>query len=712
MGLFASRHSPENAFGRLLLAAGAGWFLVSMASSDVPALYSLGRVAAWPEEALLVSSSSPSRAHGPTRPRRAAVVGIAVAVVLVLYLPTALLVGHYPTPSAYSICGSDCPANAFQLTRSQPAFVNDFVLPLREALTVGIFVATALILLSRLLRSTPVLRRTLAPVLLAASVSTFAVAVYLAARRSGAADSTLDALTTVRGFATPIAGLGFLISALLWQLFEARALEQLALSPALAAPPARLQRLLGDAFGDPTLELRFEEGGVWRDANGEPVAAPPNTGERCVVSVEGGAIVCDPGLKTHERLVRAAGSWVAMATDRERLNRLLRGSLRDVEESRRRLETAAATERRRIERDLHDGAQQRLVTLRVQLELIDEELARDPVAGARRLRELGPGIDAAIDEVRSLAGGIYPPLLADAGLAEALRGVALREALPLTVAVEVNEPLRYPLEIESAAYFCCLEALQNATKHSGAEAVTVEVDAAPDLLRFVVHDAGRGFSVNGAQRRSRAHEHARPPRGSWRSPRDRVSARRWHSRNRQRAHPAQRLGQRMRAPPPAAGPHDCRATHRARRLASTRPARPGGTNSMLLANTDYPFLNILGSMFFFFMFVIWIWLLFTVFGDLFRRHDIGGWGKAGWIVLMLVLPYLGVFLYLITQGKAMAERKAEEIAAAQSQFDQYVRQTAGAGTGPADQISQAKELLDKGAINQAEFEDLKKKALG
>jgi hypothetical protein len=132
---------------------------------------------------------------------------------------------------------------------------------------------------------------------------------------------------------------------------------------------------------------------------------------------------------------------------------------------------------------------------------------------------------------------------------------------------------------------------------------------------------------------------------------------------------------------------------------------------VLTAASDYPFLDILGSMLFFFCFVIWIWLLFAIFADLFRRHDVGGWGKAGWVVLLIFLPLLGALLYLGTQGKGMAERKAEEMAAAQSQFDQYIRQTA-AGDGPASQISQAKQLLDSGAISQQEFESLKQKALG
>jgi hypothetical protein len=133
---------------------------------------------------------------------------------------------------------------------------------------------------------------------------------------------------------------------------------------------------------------------------------------------------------------------------------------------------------------------------------------------------------------------------------------------------------------------------------------------------------------------------------------------------------------------------------------------------MLPVASDYPFLDILGSMLFFFCFVVWIWILFAVFADLFKRHDVGGWGKAGWVLLMIVLPFLGVLIYLGTQGKGMAERKAKDIADAQSQFDSYVRQTAGSGGGgAAAEISQAKQLLDSGAISQAEFESLKSKAL-
>ncbi len=131
---------------------------------------------------------------------------------------------------------------------------------------------------------------------------------------------------------------------------------------------------------------------------------------------------------------------------------------------------------------------------------------------------------------------------------------------------------------------------------------------------------------------------------------------------------------------------------------------------MLVAETDYPFLDIVGSLLVFFGFVIWLMLLFTVFGDIFRRHDISGWAKAGWVLFAVVLPFLGVLVYLGTQAKGIAERKAQEMAAAQSQFDDYVRETAGGG-GAAAEIAKAKQLLDSGAITQPEFDELKRKAL-
>ncbi len=128
---------------------------------------------------------------------------------------------------------------------------------------------------------------------------------------------------------------------------------------------------------------------------------------------------------------------------------------------------------------------------------------------------------------------------------------------------------------------------------------------------------------------------------------------------------------------------------------------------MLIA-ADYPFLDILWTMIIFFAWVAWIWIAITVFADVFRRHDISGWGKAAWIVFVIVVPFLGVLVYLIAQHDGMRERSVKQTQEQRAAFDQYVRETAG---GSAAEIAQAKELLDKGAISQAEFDAIKAKAL-
>jgi hypothetical protein len=125
---------------------------------------------------------------------------------------------------------------------------------------------------------------------------------------------------------------------------------------------------------------------------------------------------------------------------------------------------------------------------------------------------------------------------------------------------------------------------------------------------------------------------------------------------------------------------------------------------------DYPFLDVLWTIIVIFAWVIWFWLLIVIFSDLFRRRDLSGWGKAGWIIFVIVLPYLGVLVYLIANHDGMAERSAKEAQATQTQFDDYVKSVASSG-GSAAEIEKAKQLLDSGAITQAEFDSLKAKAL-
>ena len=129
---------------------------------------------------------------------------------------------------------------------------------------------------------------------------------------------------------------------------------------------------------------------------------------------------------------------------------------------------------------------------------------------------------------------------------------------------------------------------------------------------------------------------------------------------------------------------------------------------MLLASS-YPFLDVLWTMFIFFLWVIWFWLLFTVFVDVFRRHDISGGKKTLWLIFVIILPFLGVFIYIITQNDGMTQRNIDRANAQRAQLDDYVRETASGGA--AAEIANAKTLLDQGTITQAEFDAIKQKAL-
>ena len=131
----------------------------------------------------------------------------------------------------------------------------------------------------------------------------------------------------------------------------------------------------------------------------------------------------------------------------------------------------------------------------------------------------------------------------------------------------------------------------------------------------------------------------------------------------------------------------------------------------IMAADDYPLDDLMRTFVVFFALLVFFWLVLTVFGDLFRRNDVSGWGKAGWSVFVLVLPLIGSLTYLITQGRAMADRDVRQVHQARQQTDDYIRSVAAPGFRGVDEIARAKELLDRGAISQEEFEQLKRRAL-
>ncbi|HEX7289831.1 MAG TPA: histidine kinase [Conexibacter sp.] len=188
-----------------------------------------------------------------------------------------------------------------------------------------------------------------------------------------------------------------------------------------------------------------------------------------------------------------------LALENQRLAAEAQAAMRELQASRARIAASGERERRRIERDLHDGAQQRLVALRIELELAEELVRRDPARGAERLHRLEQEVDEALEELRALAHGVYPPLLADRGLPDALRAVADRAAVPVTLTARGVG--RYPPEVESAVYYCVLEALQNVLKHARGTYADVELDGrARGELRLRVRDHGPGLADGGRAR--------------------------------------------------------------------------------------------------------------------------------------------------------------------------------------------------------------------
>jgi signal transduction histidine kinase len=199
----------------------------------------------------------------------------------------------------------------------------------------------------------------------------------------------------------------------------------------------------------------------------------------------------DPLTIEEDRLVEDLAAQAGLVLRNVRLTEELRANLEELRASRQRLVAAQDVERRRIERNIHDGAQQQLVALAVQARMAESLAGTDAERARDLLRTLQTGLQSALDDLRDLARGIYPPLLADQGLVAAVEAQARRSAVQ--VSVDATGVERYPQELEAAVYFCILEALQNVAKYADASTVTVRLEGGRGELRFEVRDDGRGF---------------------------------------------------------------------------------------------------------------------------------------------------------------------------------------------------------------------------
>lgn len=500
VGLYAWATGLNERFGVVLAAVGGWACLTTLAESSDTLLYTVGRAAGWVLEVLvvyLVLAFPSGRLADRTDRLLVAATGV---VVVTLFAPRLLLAERFDVPSPYTSCVRDCPPNVLLAFDHEPALVGTALRPLGVVAVLAVMLAVVARLAGRIASATPRTRRLRAPVLTVAIARATVLAVAIAARELAPEGRLLEVTAWLIALALPVLALAFLAGLVRWRLFAGGALERLAACVRELPDAVALRRAFAEAFEDPTLDIAFpaaRDADRWVDVTGRPVALPSGRGDRAVSTVPGrdgrpiAAILHDADLRDQRQPLDAGLAMAELALRNHRLALDAEAAMREVRASRARVAAGAERERRRIEQDLHDGVQQRLVALRIELELAEAAVRRDPARGAALLRTLEREVDETLAELRALAHGVYPALLGDRGLVAALRAVIRRSPLP--VRLEARAVGRGPPEVESAVYFCVLEALQNALKHARADHVTVELDGrAAGELRVTVRDDGVG----------------------------------------------------------------------------------------------------------------------------------------------------------------------------------------------------------------------------
>jgi PAS domain S-box-containing protein len=493
-GLYALRRDPASRFARLLVVTGLAWAPTLLAMSERSVPYSIGRVWAWLVLVWVVFLLLAFPTGRLTTRTDRWMVSAALGLVAVFYLPT-IFWEQFQLPSPWTSCETGCPPNAFVVRGSEPGVV-DFLGGLRDAGGLIVYAAAATLVWFKWLRGSDSSRRAHGPVVWFAVVEFAATGAYIAARRISPDTELTDLAGLAALVSTPALVLAFFAGLLRWRLAAFSTWRQLS----GGGEAVQIRDVLADAIRDPSLEIAYWGGSDrrWIDDDGRPFALPAADSVRAVteVSSPGG----DPtAILVHEDTAAADSALrevlqgiTVMALSNRRLEAQARASLRELTESRSRIIAAIDRDRLRIERDLHDGAQQRLIALKIAAERGAEGAAGDADQTAALFRRIGSDAGAALDEVRALARGVYPALLVDHGLAEALRDAASRSGI--RAEVHVRGVARYPQEVEAAVYFSCLEALQNAEKHSGASSVSIDLSG-NGALRFEIRDDGVGFDA-------------------------------------------------------------------------------------------------------------------------------------------------------------------------------------------------------------------------
>ena len=477
-GLVAWARRPELRIGQLMCAVGLAWWAEGgWGLSPLPVT----------TQALLENLALPVGLHavlafpdGHLRGRRRTLVLAAYALVLGGNLASTLL--WEPQLDGCPECGGN-----LLLVHHSPA-VRDALGVVMSAL--GVVIGAGVVgELGRLWRSaSPAGRAVLGPVLWAGVTASAATVARMLVDAIGTAPAWMWRLSWITLALVPVAFLVGLVGARLRRAAMTTLMVKLAELP----PPQQVRDALAEALGDSTLRLLFWIKDRYTDLDGRPATLDP---ERAVTLLEYGgerfaALEHDPFLYDDRELLQAVGAAARLAVENSRLQAELKVQLAEVRASRARIVAAGDAERRRLERDLHDGAQQRLLGIRLALRLARSRVGQDDAEVEELLCDADDELMAGLDELRALARGIHPAVLTDEGLPAALASLARRAAVPVEISAVPEERLAAPVEV--AAYFVASEAIANVVKHAHASSVTIAVTRRDGWVRLEVADDGIG----------------------------------------------------------------------------------------------------------------------------------------------------------------------------------------------------------------------------
>jgi signal transduction histidine kinase len=498
-GLYAWWRRPENRFGALMTWTGFAWLINAFTAADDPAVFTIAVLLSNVYVAAFVHLLVAYPDGKVTIRGRKRLVAAGYALSVVGPLPMLMFGFDQMEPDA------GYPSSILQVSDDRTAGrVLDGVITL---LAVALVVYLMWILLRRLRAASPPQRRAMAPVVWSGIALMVLLAGTLGTQTISGSDAfggLLYLLVQVVFASVPFT---FLVGLLHTRVARADAIGELLLRLGEEPRADGLRCLLADALGDPSLQLIYWIDGRWVKRDGSEAELPEGNRRRAwtAVDVEGrrvGAIVHDASLLHEPDALQAVAAAAGLAMQNEQLQASLRAKLEELRRSRARIVEAGLAERRRLERNLHDGAQQRLVALSLSLRIAQKQIASSPDRAEAMVAEAQEELTRALEELRELARGIHPAVLSDRGLQAAVEALAVRSPLPVRVVEVPGE--RLPEPVEAAAYFVISEALANIAKYARASEATIavrrvnghaEVEIADDGVGGA--DPGRGSGLRG-----------------------------------------------------------------------------------------------------------------------------------------------------------------------------------------------------------------------